>query len=119
MAQAAIAHREGLLAQLLHDRPDDARTGENDLRPLRLKTDDGAAGVGIPRPVEFDLAFDLGAVEHAALDDRRIIVGEPVLDRGDVSHRATHRHQRGGNRTSLDARQVRRNRRHGPVQHLD
>ncbi len=50
MAQAAIAHGEGLLAQLLHDRPDDARTGENDLRPLRLKTDDGAAGVGIPRP---------------------------------------------------------------------
>jgi len=62
MAQAAITHGQGFLAQLLHDRPDDARTGENDLRPLRLKTDDGAAGVGIPRAVELDLAFDLGAL---------------------------------------------------------
>jgi hypothetical protein len=51
MAQAAITHGEGLLAQLLHDRPDNARTREDDLRPFRLETDDGAARIGIPRPV--------------------------------------------------------------------
>ena len=69
VAQAAVADGEALLAQLLHDRPDDAGTGEDDFRPLRLEADDGAAGVGILRPVELDLAIDLGAVEDGALDD--------------------------------------------------
>jgi hypothetical protein len=59
MAQAPITHREGLLAQLLHDGPDDARPGENDFRPFRLQPDDGTSAVGIPRPVELDLPIEL------------------------------------------------------------
>ncbi len=78
MAQAAVADGEALLAQLLHHRTDDAGTGEDDFRPLRLEADDGAAGIGIQRPVELDLAIDLGAVEDAALNDRRVIGGEAM-----------------------------------------
>jgi len=47
VAQAAVADGETLLPQLLHHRAHDAGTGEDDLRPLRLKADDGAAGIGI------------------------------------------------------------------------
>ena len=116
--RAAVAHGEALLAQLLHDRPDDAGTGEDDFRPLRLQTDDGAAGLRIPRPVELDLAVDLGTVEDGPLDDGGIIRGEAIPDRGDIGHRAAHRDQRVGNRAPVDAREICRNRRHGLAQHV-
>ena len=61
VAKAAVADRQAGLAQLLQDRPHDARAGKDDLRALRLKTDDGAAGLGVARPVKLDLAVDFVA----------------------------------------------------------
>ena len=70
------------------------------------------------RPVELDLAIDLGAVDDAALNDRGVVGGQAMHDRGDVGHRAAHRDQRVGNRAPIDAREVGRNGRQGLAQHL-
>ena len=76
MAQAPVAHREGLLAQFFHDRPDDARAGQDDFRPLRLETDDGTASVGIahtsdPRADPVDLLRQADVAMYRAKDSGR------------------------------------------------
>ena len=43
VTQAPVAHPEGLLASLVHDGPDDAGAGEDDLGALGLQPDDPAA----------------------------------------------------------------------------
>ena len=106
VAEAAIAHGERLLAQLLHHRPDDAGAGEDDVGSLRLEPDDRPARLDIARPVELDLAVDLGPVEDAALDDVRVVRGQGVLHRGDVRDRAAHRHQRVGSGATVDPGEV-------------
>jgi hypothetical protein len=47
VTQAPVAYRQGLLAQLVHDRPDDARAGKDDLGALGLEADDHAASLGV------------------------------------------------------------------------
>src|SRR5215510_12558645 len=69
VTEAPVAHRERLLSQLLHDRPDDARAREDDVRALGLQTDNRATSLRVAWPVELDLAIDLGAVQDRALDD--------------------------------------------------
>lgn len=47
VTQAPIAHGQPLLAQLVHDRPDDAGAGEDDLGALGLQADDHPASLGV------------------------------------------------------------------------
>ena len=54
------------------------------------------------RAVELDLAVDLGAVEHRALDDVRVVGLEPVLDGGEVRDRAAHPDERVGRRPAVE-----------------
>ena len=51
----------------------DAGTGEDDLGPLRLQTDDRAATLGIEAAVQLDLAVDLRTGQLAALHHRRVV----------------------------------------------
>ena len=49
--QAPIADDEGIATELVEDRPDDARPGEDHLSPGRLEADDRSPAVGVLRPV--------------------------------------------------------------------
>ena len=73
MAQAAVADRERVAAELVEHRAHDAGAGEDHLGALRLQADDLAPLVGGARAVELDLAVDLGPVEHGALDDVGVV----------------------------------------------
>ncbi len=43
--------------------------------------------LGVARAVELDLPVDLGPVEHRPVHDVRVVVGQPVADRGEVGQR--------------------------------
>jgi len=58
VTQAPVAHRQRLLSQLIHDRPDDAGPGEDDLGALGLQPDDPATRLGVAGSVELDLSVD-------------------------------------------------------------
>ena len=68
VTQSPVADRQRPLAQLVHDRPDDAGAGEDDVGALGLQADDRAARLGVARAVALDLAVDLGPVQDRALD---------------------------------------------------
>ena len=76
VAQASVAHRQGLLAQLLHDCPDDAGAGQDDVgapaSPTVL-----SASAGARAPVVLDLVVDLGPAEDRALDGVGVVVCRP------------------------------------------
>src|SRR5262249_19087452 len=63
VAEAAIAHRDLVAAQLVEHDADDARAGEDHLGPLRLQPDDVAPLVGRALAVESDLAIDFRPFE--------------------------------------------------------
>src|SRR4029079_3896867 len=86
----AIAHGHRLLLELRENGPDDARTGEDHLRAFRLEADDLTPALGGPRPVQLDLAIDLGEIEDRAMDHVRVVRREGVLDGRDVRHAAAH-----------------------------
>ena len=78
VAQAPVAHGDGVGAELRHHRPHDAGAREDHLGPLGLQPDDPAALLGGRGAVALDLAVDLGAVEDGALNDLGIVGREPV-----------------------------------------
>jgi hypothetical protein len=45
--EAPVADGQRLPSRLLHDRPDDAGAGEDDVRALGLEADDGPARLGV------------------------------------------------------------------------
>ena len=59
---------------------------------------------GVARPVELDLAFDLGGVEHRAVNGVGVVRREPVLHGGEVRDRAAHPDERVRRRPSSRAR---------------
>src|SRR5262245_38372399 len=68
VAQAPVAHGHGIAAQLVHHGPDDHGSREDDLGPFGLESHDRSTGLGVPAPVELDLAVDLGPVQHRPVD---------------------------------------------------
>src|SRR6478672_4156245 len=106
VTETAIAHGHRLLLELRENGPDDARTGEDDLRAFRLEPDDFAPAVGVPRPVQLDLAIDLREVEDRAVDDVRVVRREGVLDGRDVRHAAAHPDDGVRLRAPVEPRQV-------------
>ena len=110
MAQPAIADRQRVLPELLHDRPDDAGAGEDHVGALRLQADDLAARVDVARPVELDLPIDLVAIEDGALHDVRVIRGHAVAHGCHVRERSTHPDQRVRRRPAVEPSQVGRDR---------
>jgi hypothetical protein len=73
VTQATVADSQRCLAQFFHDHLYDARAGEDDFGALCLQSDDRTALRLIARPVELDLAIDLGAIEDSALYDVRVV----------------------------------------------
>src|SRR5262245_66567135 len=71
--EAAVTHSQGLRAELRQHGADDARAGENDLRPVRLQADDLAALGGGAGAIELELPVDLRNVEDGALDDVGVV----------------------------------------------
>src|SRR5262245_44522548 len=60
---------------------------------------------------------DIGRVQHRAVDQVRIVLGQPELHRGHVGQRAAHTGQRVRPGTTVQAGQVRRDGRPGLFQH--
>ena len=58
--------------------------------------------LGVARPVELDLAVDLGAVEHRALDDVGVVASRGRADGGQVRHGAAHPDERVGPRPPVE-----------------
>jgi hypothetical protein len=56
MTQAAVADPHCVLAELVHHGPDDAGSGQDDVRALRLQADDRATLRRVARAVQLDLA---------------------------------------------------------------
>src|SRR3954452_3330948 len=102
VAQAAVADPDRVAAEQREHGADDAGAGEDHLGAVRLEPDDLATLVGGATGVELDLAVDLVAVEHAALDDVRVIRDECVLDRGEVRDGAAHADDRVGTRAAAE-----------------
>ena len=75
-----------------------------------LQADDLAPLVGGARPVELDLAVDLGAVEHGSLDDVGVVRREAVPDGGEVRDGAAHADERVRPRPPVEPREVGRDR---------
>src|SRR5215469_13998841 len=88
--EPAVADGEGVLAQLVHHRLDDACARQDDVSPLRLQSDDFAAILLRPRAIELDLPLYLGAIDHGPLHDVRIVVRKRVLHCSDVRDGASH-----------------------------
>ena len=70
VAKPTIADGQAGLVPSLSITGDDARAGQDDLRALRLESDDLAPTIRVARPVLLDLPVDLGSIEDRALDDR-------------------------------------------------
>ena len=100
--EAMIADRDRVASELVHDRPDDAGAGENDLGTRRLQADDRAASGGVDAAITVDLSIDLGPIEDRPLDDVGIVRRQPVLDCGEVGHGAAHGHDPVGPRSAVE-----------------
>ncbi len=111
VSQAAVTHRQALLAS--SPSPSMSGTPGQGRRPPASAGGRRCRG-GHRHPVtgRVRLLF-ISAWSRTCPGRPRIVGSEPVLDRGDVGHRASHRHERIGDRTPVDARQAGRYRLHG------
>src|SRR5690348_2658052 len=71
--QAAVAHCERVAAEQIEHGRHDAGARQDHLGAAGLQARDRPALVGTARPVALDLPLDLVALEHAALDHRRVV----------------------------------------------
>src|SRR5262245_53268091 len=84
VAETAVADRERRGVEAVERRADDARAGEDHVGAARLQPDDRASLRGVDPSVPLDLRVDLAAVEHGAVDDVRVGLGQPMPARGQI-----------------------------------
>src|SRR5690349_19990997 len=80
VAEPAVAHHERCPSERVHDRPDDAGAGQDDLTTTRLETHGVTALVRALAAIALDLALQLIRLEACPTHHVRVIRIERQLD---------------------------------------